>query len=371
MMDVEKVRVELEERSYDVLVGASLLGRVDRLLTDLLLSRGWKRAALITDKNVGPLYSGTVAGSLSRADLEVTVASIEAGEKSKSGRTAMALVDFMARSLLARSDLVVALGGGVVGDLAGFAASVYKRGIDVLQVPTTLMAQVDSSIGGKTGVNLEHGKNLVGTFHQPVAVICDVEVLATLAPREYASGLAEVAKYSFLMPDVFSPSLESRGELIRDSSHQGIAQVVMTCAWTKAQVVAADERDKGPRVVLNYGHTLGHALEAATEYEGSYTHGEAVSVGMVFAARVAEELGVASGGLTERHRRVLGKLGLSTRPVDPAPNFETLAGHMAQDKKSKGDLTMVLLEEEGSPVVRGDIDRDLLASCYACLLEGG
>jgi 3-dehydroquinate synthase len=370
-MEVEKISVELGERSYEVLVGASLLGRADRLLTDLLLSRGWKRVSLITDKNVGPRYSGTVAGSLSRADLEVTVASVEAGEKSKNGRTAMALVDFMARSLLARSDLVVALGGGVVGDLAGFAASVYKRGIDVLHVPTTLMAQVDSSIGGKTGVNLEHGKNLVGTFHQPVAVLCDVEVLATLAPREYASGLAEVAKYSFLMPDVFSPSIESRGEFIRDPRHPQIAQVVMTCAWIKSQVVAADERDKGPRVVLNYGHTLGHALEAAAEYEGSCTHGEAVSIGMVFAAQVAEKLGVASSGLAERHRRVLRKMGLPVRPAGPAPDFDKVAGHLAQDKKSKGDLTMVLLEEEGSPVVRGDIDLDVLAGCYARLLEAG
>ncbi len=370
-MDVEKVSVELADRSYNVLVGASLLGRVDRLLTDLLLSRGWRRAAVITDKNVGPLYSGMVAGSMSRAEMEVTVASIEAGEKSKNSRTAMALVDFLTRSLISRTDLVVALGGGVVGDLTGFAASVYKRGVDLLQVPTTLMAQVDSSIGGKTGVNLEQGKNLVGTFHQPVAVVCDVEALRSLPQREYSSGLAEVAKYSFLMPDVLATPIESSGELLRDPRHPGIAPVVITCAWIKAQVVSADERDRGLRVVLNYGHTLGHALEAGTEYEGAYTHGEAVSVGMVFAAQVAEALGVSRPGLAERHRKVLVKMGLPTRPADPAPDFDSLAGHLAQDKKSKSDLTMVLLEEEGSPVVRGDIDRDVLASCYDRLLEGG
>jgi 3-dehydroquinate synthase len=233
------------------------------------------------------------------------------------------------------------------------------------------MAQVDSSIGGKTGVNLEQGKNLVGTFHQPVAVICDIEALWSLPQREYSSGLAEVAKYSFLMPDVFAPPVESSGDLLRDPRHPGVATVVMTCAWIKAQVVSADERDRGPRVVLNYGHTLGHALEAVTEYKGTYTHGEAVSVGMVFAAQVAEALGVSSPGLAERHRQVLVKLGLPTRPADPAPGFDSLAGHLAQDKKNQGDLTMVLLEEEGSPVVRGGIDREVLESCYGRLLEGG
>ncbi len=369
-MDDARIGVALGERTYEVVVGAGLLGRVDELLGVLRESRAWRRAALVTDANVGPLYAGSLVSGLERLGVDVASVSIEAGEKSKSGATALRVVDFLADSLVTRSDLVVALGGGVVGDLAGFAASVYKRGVDLLQVPTTLMAQVDSSIGGKTGVNIDSGKNLVGTFHQPVAVLCDIEALATLPARDYASGLAEVAKYSFIRPDAF-PSVApgfTGGLTAREPA--ALVSVVTTCAAIKAGVVSVDERDTGPRAVLNYGHTLGHALEAATEYEGSFTHGEAVSVGMVFAALVAEALAEAEEGLAARHRSALQYLGLPIAPPEPAPAFETLAGHIAQDKKRKGGITMVLLQKEGEPVVRGGIEPDILAGCYARLVKG-
>lgn len=369
-MDDAGIPVELGERTYEVVVGAGLLGRIDELLAGLNESRAWRRAALVTDTNVGPLHANQLARGLERLDLDVATVSLEAGEKSKSGTSALQVVDFLADSLITRSDLVVALGGGVVGDQAGFAASIYKRGIDLLQVPTTLMAQVDSSIGGKTGVNLDSGKNLVGTFHQPVAVLCDVEALATLPARDYASGLAEVAKYSFIRPDAFPQTAKefAGGLLAREPA--ALASVVKTCASIKAGVVSLDERDTGLRAVLNYGHTLGHALEAATEYVGSYTHGEAVAIGMVFAALVAEALAEAEVGLAARHRSALKSLGLPVAPLKPAPAFATLAGHIAQDKKSTGGITMVLLQKEGEPVVRGDLELEILVECYESMVKG-
>ncbi len=369
-MDDARIPVELGERAYEVLVGAGLLGRMDELLAVLHESHAWRRAALVTDTNVGPLYSDSLASGLERLGVDVAAVSIEAGEKSKSVASALQVVDFLADSLVTRSDLVVALGGGVVGDLAGFAASIYKRGIDLLQVPTTLMAQVDSSIGGKTGVNLDSGKNLVGTFHQPVAVLCDFEVLATLPARGYASGLAEIAKYSFIRPGAFTSTAQDFTDGLLARVPAVLASVVKTCAAIKAGVVSVDERDTGPRAVLNYGHTLGHALEASTEYEGSYTHGEAVSVGMVFAALVAEALALAEEGLAERHRSALESIGLPVAPTKPAPAFETLAGHIAQDKKSTGGITMVLLQREGEPVVRGGLEPGILAGCYKSMVKG-
>jgi 3-dehydroquinate synthase len=201
-------------------------------------------------------------------------------------------------------------------------------------------------------------------------VICDVETLRSLETRDYTSGLAEVAKYGFINPNVFPDAIETSVEQIKVLDPAVLVSVVATCAGMKSEVVSADEREAGLRAVLNYGHTLGHALEAATEYEGAYTHGEAVSVGMVFAALVAESVGLASGGLSERHVLVLKSLGLPVAPLAPAPGFEALVGHIAQDKKSRGDLTMVLLEKEGSPVVRGGLEWDTLDDCYTRLLEG-
>ncbi|MBU4301352.1 MAG: 3-dehydroquinate synthase [Actinobacteria bacterium] len=364
-MGLERTLVELGPRSYTVFVGDGLLGGAG----ELLVEDSWRRALVVTDDNVGPLYADTVTGSLRRAGLEVASISIEPGEGSKSVHKAFELLDFLTGSGMRRADLLVALGGGVVGDLAGFVASVYKRGVPVLQVPTTLMAQVDSSIGGKTGVNLPRGKNLVGTFHQPVAVICDVDTLETLPEREYRSGLAEVAKYSFLRPELWPVPLAESADLLKELDKEELATVVNLCAGIKARIVSADEYDTGVRAVLNYGHTLGHALEAATGYE-TYTHGEAVSVGMVFAAHVAAEVGITDGGLVDRHLEVLASLGLPVAPYPPAPEFERVLDAMWQDKKSRGGLTMVLLAGEGNAMVRHDLDTAVLAECYQRLMGG-
>lgn len=366
-MTVEKIVVELGERSYEVTIGVGLLGSIDKVLGDLVRERRWRKAAIITDDNVGALYAGLVSTGLGRAGLRTATFSVEAGEKSKSMESALRVIDFLAVEDITRSDVVVAPGGGVVGDLAGFAASVFKRGIDLVQLPTTLMSQVDSAIGGKTAVNLDTGKNLLGSFHQPAAVFSDIGALESLPPREYSSGMAEVAKYTFLRPGAFGAGGALKRLAGRDPSE--LLPVVAACARIKAEVVSVDERDTGIRAILNYGHTLGHALEAATEYEGSYTHGSAVSVGMVFAALVSEAIGLASEGLAERHRQALGGVGLPVAPFPPAPRFETLAPFMARDKKNRGVTTMVLLEEEGSAAVRAGLDPEVLASSYDRMVE--
>lgn len=359
-MDDREISVELGPRSYNINVGCGLLDRAARYLPD----GGWRKAYVITDSVVGPLYLGRLAGVLAGEGLDVDSFEVAAGERSKSAQAALEVLGRITDARLSRRDLVIALGGGVVGDLAGFVASVYKRGVPIAQVPTTLMSQVDSAIGGKTGVDLPQGKNLMGTFHQPVAVISDIETLATLEPREFRSGLAEIAKYRFLFPETatWTQSEATPGLLARDT---GVLQeVVAGCSRAKASVVVADEFDKGQRAVLNYGHTLGHALEAATGYGDVYTHGEAVSVGMVFAAMVSEQLGVGDGSLVERHREALDALGLPVRPFEEAPAFEEVMRVLCHDKKSTGDVTMVLMESEGRPILMTDIDTRALGLCY-------
>lgn len=362
---VEEARVELGDSSYSVFIGESLLERACEIV-----GGGFRRAALITDTNVSGLYAGGLESGLRRSGTEVTSALLEPGEGSKDSSKALELLDWMLSRDLSRHDLVVALGGGVVGDLAGFVASVYKRGVPLLQVPTTLLAQVDSAIGGKTAINLPGGKNMVGTFHQPIAVMSDVGTLKTLPPREYASGLAEVAKYSFLWPREWEGGLEREAGPLLSVKQEALVAVVSTCARLKAAVVSADELDTGQRAVLNYGHTLGHALEAVTGYSGAYTHGEAIAVGMVFAALVSEESGLSTRGLADRHRAVLGALGLPVAPRRPAPDFDHLLDFMLRDKKSTGDLTFVLMESEGVPALRRGLEGDLLRGCYELMLGG-
>jgi 3-dehydroquinate synthase len=366
MSSCEEIRVELGDRSYTVTVGEGLLGRLDDFLRG-----GWKRAALVTDSNVGPLYATEAAERVRSRGLEPVLLEVPAGEASKTAERAFEILDRLIESGLTRSDLVIALGGGVVGDLTGFAASIFKRGIDVVQVPTTLMAMVDSSIGGKTAVNVPAAKNQVGSFHQPVAVVCDISLLATLSPREFISGIAEVAKYSLLTSREWGRRFRADPGASKRSAPGDLARIITECVSEKAALVAADERDHGVRHHLNYGHTLGHALEAQAGYAGTYSHGEAISVGMVFAALVSEKLGVGRAGLAGDHRMLLDSLGLPVKPLPKAPEYSELAPRIAQDKKSAGDTAMVLLEDEGSPVVRTGVEPAALEACYNLLLRGG
>ncbi|MHB8895127.1 MAG: 3-dehydroquinate synthase [Candidatus Geothermincolia bacterium] len=363
---IEHVEVELGERSYTVTIGQGLLGRLEEFLPRTY----WHRATLITDDKVGPLYAHTANSRLKGAGLETLVLEIPAGEASKSAQRALETVDSMISFGLTRADVVFALGGGVVGDLAGFAASVFKRGVDVVQVPTSLMAQVDSSVGGKTAVNIPAAKNQVGTIYQPVAVLCDVTLLSTLPVEEFRSGMAEVVKYSVLTGRAWGRSFSDDAATLADAEPSRIARIVADCVREKAELVTADERDYGVRHYLNYGHTLGHALEAAGGYGGTYSHGEAVAVGMVYAAIVAEQLGVTPVGLAERHSELLATLGLPVAPKPPVPAFADLAARMAQDKKKTEDNAMVLLEGEGKPLIRRGVEDGLLERCFDILTEG-
>ncbi len=275
---------------------------------------------------------------------------------------------------LERSDAVIAWGGGVAGDLAGFAAASYMRGIRFLQVPTTLMAMVDSSIGGKVGVDLPEGKNLVGFFHQPAGVFCDVGLLATLPEREYVSGLAEMAKYGLVFDASFCDRLREDREGLRARRADELVPAIAACAAVKARITVEDERDlAGSRILLNYGHTFAHALEAVTSYR-SLLHGEAVALGMRMAARLAEDLGLAGRGLYREHLDLLGGFGLAgTARLEPrAVGFEEgMLASMAYDKKNRGGLLrLVLLKGIGDPVVlEKRPDRDVAAAVRAVLSE--
>lgn len=327
-----RVPVSLGDRSYEVLVGA---GARHRLLE--VLPIGAQRAAVVTQEHVGVAVE---VGVEHRRFL------MGEGEDAKCMETVEELCRDFARWGLTRADVVVAVGGGVVTDTAGFAAAVYHRGVPVVHVATTLLAQVDAAIGGKAGVNLPEGKNLVGAFWQPAAVLCDTEVLATLPPREYLSGCGEMAKYHFLgLGD----------ERLEDLP---LDERVAACVRIKAEVVASDERESGRRAILNYGHTLAHALETAGGYD--LRHGEAVGIGLVFAARVARRLGRIGDDQVERHYRVVRGYGLpDSLPPDAAP--DKLIELMHRDKKAVEGLTLVLDGPHGVEPVAGISEANLRA----------
>jgi 3-dehydroquinate synthase len=285
-------------------------------------------------------------------DLRVVPLTVPAGEEAKTIRVYETLLHQLASQEAHRDDLVVALGGGSIGDLAGFVASTYMRGMPVVQVPTTLTGQVDSAIGGKTGVNLPEGKNLVGTFHQPLAVIADVTTLTTLPDRHYRTGLAEVAKYGLTLDLDLLARLEEDPAPILARDPEALEPLVARCVAAKARTVAVDERDTGTRMILNYGHTLGHALERLDAFTGR-THGEAIAVGMVFAARLAEVRGFAEPGLAARTQRLLKALGLETQ--GPLPTVREVLDAFRMDKKFHGAVRFVLLEDVGRPVVVDDL----------------
>jgi 3-dehydroquinate synthase len=284
---------------------------------------------------------------------------VPAGEEGKTLQVYGTLLHQLATQEAHRDDLVVALGGGAVGDVAGFVAATYMRGVPFVQVPTTLTAQVDASIGGKTAVNLPEGKNLVGAFSQPRAVLADVATLASLEERDFRSGLAEVAKYALALDGELLSRLESEPASILDRDASALEEVVARCVRVKAATVAADELDTGARLYLNYGHTLGHALERLESF-GGRTHGEAVSIGMVFAARLAESLGTCAQGLVGRTVRLLASLGLETGGALPA--VEEILGAFRLDKKYHGGVRFVLLRDVGRPTVAEDVPEAAIRS---------
>jgi 3-dehydroquinate synthase len=351
-----KVRVNLGARSYDILIGPGLIGRAGAEIAARLKGR---RMAVITDENVGPLYLPPLMESLAVKGIEAVALTLPAGEKTKSFDHLVSVCDKVLEARIERNDAVIALGGGVIGDLTGFAAGIVRRGSRFIQIPTSLLAQVDSSVGGKTGINSPHGKNLIGVFHQPDLVLADTDVLDTLSAREFRAGYAEIAKYGLIDKPDFFEWLERRWQDVFAGGPARIEAIATSCQ-AKADVVAADERENGARALLNLGHTFGHALEAATQYDSArLVHGEGVSIGMVLAHQFSARMNLASPDLAARVQRHLASVGLpvSIRQIPgPMPGVERLMSAIAQDKKVKGGkLTFILTRGLGQSFVADDV----------------
>jgi 3-dehydroquinate synthase len=351
---LERVTVPLQGRSYEVTVGAGAIADVAAALPD---GGTTTRCFVIVDQAITGSWLPRLEAALAERRAHPVALTVPSGEPAKSMEVFHAMLHQLASQEAHRDDVVIALGGGTVGDLAGFVASTYMRGVPLVQVPTTLIGQVDAAIGGKTAVNLPEGKNLVGTFYQPVAVICDVDTLATLPDRDYRSGLGEVAKYALALDVELLDRLERDPGPVLARDPDALASLVARCVRIKAATVAEDERDVGARMFLNYGHTLGHALERLDAFAGR-THGEAIAVGMVFAARLAESRGLAAEGLAARSARLLTSIGLEVG--GPLPAVHDILPAFRMDKKFHRGVRFVLLEDVGRPtIVEGITDDEL------------
>lgn len=356
---MQTVKVELGDRSYPIHVGEGLLGRAGQLIGAL---RPGARCAIVTDENVDRLHGDTLRRSLADAALEATTFSISPGEGAKSMPVLENVVDNLLNMRLERGDLVIAFGGGVVGDLAGFSAAIARRGIDFVQVPTSLLAQVDSSVGGKTGINAPQGKNLIGAFHQPILVLADTALLKTLSPREFRAGYAEMVKYGLIDKPEFFAWLEKEREAIFAFQPE-LAEAIATSCRAKAEVVAADEKENGKRALLNLGHTFGHALEAAVGYDGErLVHGEGVAIGITLAHEFSNRLNLCDADSVARVRAHFTESGLPTRIQDipgTLPDADMLAGFITQDKKvSHGQLTFILTKGLGKSYIAKDVPHE-------------
>jgi len=361
--------VGLGDRAYEVVVGPGLIDRAGGVIAPLMKGA---RAAIVTDATVGDLYAARLAASLVKASVAVSTIAVAPGEEVKSFA---GLQDLLGRLLdleLDRGDFIVALGGGVVGDLAGFAAAIYKRGIDFVQLPTTLLAQVDSSVGGKTAIDAPQGKNLIGAFHQPRLVLADLDVLSSLPAREMRCGYAEIIKYGLLGDAAFFAWLEVNGAAVLAGEPTALAHAIGRSIEMKAEVVAEDEREQGRRALLNLGHTFGHALEAALSFSDELKHGEAVALGSALAFRFAAAGGLCPAADAARAAAAIAAAGLPTRLADiPVGRLsaDVLVGLMGQDKKARaGRITLILPRRIGETFVDPNVDE---ARLRTFLLEEG
>jgi 3-dehydroquinate synthase len=353
----ETVPVAVAGKPYDVLIGHRLIERAGDLIRPLLKR---PRLVVVMDETVSGLHGAALEASLAAAGVAFHPVVIAPGEAAKSFAGLAALSDALLALELDRGDLIAAFGGGVVGDLAGFAAAILKRGIDFVQLPTTLLAQVDSSVGGKTAIDTPRGKNLIGAFHQPRLVLADLGVLASLPRRELVCGYAEVIKYGLLGDLAFFEWLEANGQAVLALEEAALARAVRRSVEMKAEIVAEDERETGRRALLNLGHTFAHALEAETGYGEALKHGEAVGIGMALAFRFSVRLGHCPGQDAERAARAIAAAGLPTRLGELSGHpfrAEALAAHMAQDKKAEGGaLTFILARGLGDAFVAKGVD---------------
>ena len=356
MSEAQRLRVELGARSYDIVVGARLLAQAGALITGVTRQ---KRALIVTDANVARLHLDTLRRGLEAAGFAHAAILLPPGEETKDFAHFQKLCEDILAAGIERATPIIALGGGVVGDLAGFAAATLLRGLDYIQVPTTLLAQVDSSVGGKTAIDTRQGKNLVGAFHQPALVIADTDMLDTLPRRELLAGYAEVVKYGLIRDRGFYEWLESKAAaLLQGDSDLRREAVLRSCA-AKAAIVAADEREIGERALLNFGHTFGHALEAATGFGNTLLHGEAVALGMAIAFDLSAKLRLCPADAASRVRRHFAAIGLRTE-IDGV-DADALLELMGKDKKvTDGRISLILVRDIGQAFVSRDVSADTL-----------
>ncbi|MEZ5629809.1 MAG: 3-dehydroquinate synthase [Burkholderiaceae bacterium] len=365
-MTTTHVNVALGASSYPILIGSALFGAP---ATYAQAARG-AQALIVTNTTVGPLYAQALAAALVPHHAQVRMLALPDGEQYKNWETLNLVFDELLAHGGDRKTTLYALGGGVVGDMAGFAAACFMRGVPFVQVPTTLLAQVDSSVGGKTAINHPLGKNMVGAFYQPKLVVCDLDVLKTLPARELSAGLAEVIKYGPIHDMAFFDWIEAHIDALRALEPSALAHAVQRCCEIKAEVVGQDERESGLRAILNFGHTFGHAIEAGMGY-GAWLHGEGVGAGMVMAAELSRELGLVDAAFVERLTRLIGRAGLPVRgPVlDAADNAGRYLTLMRVDKKAEaGEIRFVLIDGPGRAVVRPAPDalvRQVIDRCCA------
>jgi 3-dehydroquinate synthase len=363
---MRRVEVELGGRSYPLLIGSGLIEEAGEHLKPFARNG---RLVIVSDENVWPLMEDWMLTALARQNIRPVSLVLPSGESSKSWQSLKALIDEFADLGLNRDDSIIALGGGVIGDLAGFAAAIYKRGCRYIQIPTTLLAQVDSSVGGKTAINIAAGKNLAGAFHQPSLVLIDPSTLATLPEREVRAGYAEVVKYGLLGAEPFFHWCEEKGTALLSGDRKAQLYAIETCVRAKAEIVAADEREtEGTRALLNLGHTFAHALEAETGFSDGLLHGEAVAAGMALAFRFSVERGLCPTADAERVKTHLRAAGLPTSlgEANITASAADLAAHMAQDKKRHSEgLTLVLVRGIG----KAFLDRSVALAEVANFLE--
>lgn len=351
------VRVDLGERSYDILIGAGLLSHAGTYLAPFVKQ---KRVFVLSDETVWALHGETLKLGLADTEIQAIEKVLPAGERTKNWTLLGETVDWLLAQGAGRDDVLIALGGGVIGDLTGFAASMMKRGMQFIQIPTTLLAQVDSSVGGKTAVNSQHGKNLIGAFYQPRLVLADTDVLATLPDRERRAGYAEIIKYGLINDRAFFDWLAANGTQVLDLDSAAITKAVAVSCRAKAAIVAQDEQEGGVRALLNLGHTFGHALEAENQYRPDLLHGEAVGTGMVLALRYSARLGLMSADEAEQGAALIAQSGLETTlgSVAGGPyKSEALVEAMRQDKKARaGKVPLILAKGLGEAFIYPNAD---------------
>jgi len=364
------VNVALGQRAYDIVIGRGLLGSLGARIAVL---RPGAKVAIVSDETVAAQYLRAAESALAAEGIAATSIVVPPGEGSKSFPVFERVCEAVIAARIERGDLVVALGGGVIGDLAGFAAATVRRGLDYVQVPTTLLAQVDSSVGGKTAIDSAHGKNLIGAFHQPILVVADTAALDTLPPREFRAGYAEVAKYGLLGDAAFFAWLEANWRQVFDGGSAREHAIAVSCR-AKAAIVARDERETGERQLLNLGHTFGHAFEAAAGFSERLLHGEAVALGMALAFGFSARRGLLPAAEAERAIRHLAAVGLPTRIADlspPVPSLDQLMDLIAQDKKvRRGALTFILARGIGQSFVAPDVDPADVRTFLSDMLAG-